>query len=282
MLEWMSDPGAWVALATLAAIEIVLGVDNIVFISILVARLPAAQRQFARIAGLSVAMVMRLLLLFALTWVMGLTEPLFAVLGREISGRDLILFGGGLFLLWKSVHEIHRSLEGEEPVADGAAKAAVWMVLAQIAVLDAVFSLDSVITAVGLVDELPVMVLAIVIAVLVMMFAARPLGDFVDRHPTVKMLALSFLVLIGFTLIAESAGVRVPKGYVYFAMAFSIAVELLNLRLRKRQVPASAAVQLRRRRAAERAAPAETPAKLQDRALLLDPERVAQVGERPR
>lgn len=281
MLEWMSDPGAWVALATLAAIEIVLGVDNIVFISILVARLPAAQRQFARIAGLSVAMVMRLLLLFALTWVMGLTEPLLAVLGREISGRDLILFGGGLFLLWKSVHEIHRSLEGEEPAAGGAARAALWMVLAQIAVLDAVFSLDSVITAVGLVDELPVMVLAIVIAVLVMMFAARPLGDFVDRHPTVKMLALSFLVLIGFTLIAESAGVRVPKGYVYFAMAFSIAVELLNLRVRKRRLPAPAAVQLRRRRVAEKAAPAETPAKPDDRAWLLDPERVAQGGERP-
>ncbi len=277
MLEWMSDPGAWVALATLTAVEIVLGVDNIVFISILVARLPAAHRQRARIAGLAVAMATRILLLFALTWVMGLSTPLFEVLGRGVSGRDLILFGGGLFLLWKSVHEIHRSLEGDGAAVPGRASAALWIVLAQIAVLDVVFSLDSVITAVGLVDELPVMVLAIVIAVLVMMVAARPLGAFVDRHPTIKMLALSFLVLIGFTLIAESFGVRVPKGYVYFAMAFSVAVELLNLRLRKPQI----AVSLRRRPepADADAAPAagDPP---QERAWLLDPDRGGQPGQR--
>jgi predicted tellurium resistance membrane protein TerC len=279
MLEWVSDPGAWVALATLTAIEVVLGVDNVVFISILVGRLPAVQRQRARIAGLAAAMATRIALLFALAWVMGLAADLFEVAGRGVSGRDLILFGGGLFLLWKSVHEIHRSLEGDDAIAPGRPAAALWVVLAQIAVLDVVFSLDSVITAVGLVDELPVMVLAIVIAVLVMMVAARPLGTFVDRHPTVKMLALSFLVLIGFTLIAESLGVRVPKGYVYFAMAFSVAVELLNLRLRRRHAPAPVAVQLRRRRMAEAAA-SGTPAKAGERAWLLDPERTAPGGAR--
>jgi predicted tellurium resistance membrane protein TerC len=279
MLEWMSDPGAWVALATLTAIEIVLGVDNIVFISILVGRLPAAARQRARIAGLALAMATRILLLLALAWVMGLSAELFEVAGRGVSGRDMILFAGGLFLLWKSVHEIHRSLEGDHALAPSRPSAAFWVVLAQIAVLDIVFSLDSVITAVGLVDELPVMVLAIVIAVLVMMFAARPLGAFVDRHPTVKMLALSFLVLIGFTLIAESFGVRVPKGYVYFAMAFSVAVELLNLRAR-RALPT--AVQLRRRRAPDEPETPTVPDKPHERAWLLDPERVDQRGERPR
>ena len=273
MLEWMSDPGAWVALATLTAIEVVLGVDNVVFISILVGRLPAAERQRARIAGLAAAMATRIALLFALAWVMALSADLFEVAGRGVSARGLILFAGGLFLLWKSVHEIHRSLEGAEAAARDRPRAALWVVLAQIAVLDVVFSLDSVITAVGLVDELPVMVLAIVIAVLVMMVAARPLGAFVDRHPTVKMLALSFLVLIGFTLIAESLGVRVPKGYVYFAMAFSVAVELLNLRLRRRHAPAPGAVQLRRRRAVEEAARSGAPAKAAERAWLLDPER---------
>jgi predicted tellurium resistance membrane protein TerC len=276
MFDWVSDPGAWVALASLAAIEIVLGIDNVVFISILVARLPPEQREFARIAGLGLAMATRIALLFAIAWIIGLSDPLFEVLGREITGRALILFGGGLFLLWKSVHEIHRSLEGEEGVPTARpARAVLWVVLAQIAVLDVVFSLDSVITAVGLVDELPVMVAAIVIAVGVMMFAARPLGKFVDRHPTVKMLALSFLVLIGFTLIAESAGIHVPKGYVYFAMAFSIAVELLNLRMRRRTLPAPAAVQLRRRRAAEEAGAADpAPAKPVERAWLLDPDRL--------
>jgi predicted tellurium resistance membrane protein TerC len=272
MFEWLSDPGAWVALATLTAVEIVLGVDNIVFISILVGRLPSAKREFARVAGLAVAMATRILLLLVLAWVLGLSTPLFELAGRGVSGRDLILLGGGLFLLWKSVHEIHRSLEGDEAEARAGSAAAVWIVLAQIAVLDVVFSLDSVITAVGLVDELPVMVLAIVIAVVVMMFAARPLGVFVDRHPTIKMLALSFLVLIGFTLIAESAGVRVPKGYVYFAMAFSAAVELLNLRLRARH----AAVQLRRRRVPTGSSPRPEP----ERARLLDPERLGQSGER--
>jgi predicted tellurium resistance membrane protein TerC len=280
MLEWMSDPGAWVALATLTAIEVVLGVDNVVFISILVGRLPAAERQRARIAGLAAAMATRIALLFALAWVMALSAELFEVAGRGVSARGLILFAGGLFLLWKSVHEIHRSLEGAEAAARDRPRAALWVVLAQIAVLDVVFSLDSVITAVGLVDELPVMVLAIVIAVLVMMVAARPLGAFVDRHPTVKMLALSFLVLIGFTLIAESLGVRVPKGYVYFAMAFSVAVELLNLRLRRRHAPAPGAVQLRRRRAVEEAARSGAPVKAAERAWLLDPERAAPGVER--
>jgi len=279
MLEWINDPGAWVALATLTAIEIVLGVDNIVFISILVGRLPAAARQHARIAGLALAMATRILLLLALAWVMGLSAELFEVAGRGVSGRDMILFAGGLFLLWKSVHEIHRSLEGDNALAPSRPSAAFWVVLAQIAVLDIVFSLDSVITAVGLVDELPVMVLAIVIAVLVMMFAARPLGAFVDRHPTVKMLALSFLVLIGFTLIAESFGVRVPKGYVYFAMAFSVAVELLNLRAR-RALPT--AVQLRRRRVPDEPEKPTVPDKPHERAWLLDPERIDQSGERPR
>jgi predicted tellurium resistance membrane protein TerC len=217
-----------------------------------------------------------ILLLFVFAWVLGLSAPLFEIAGRGVSGRDLILFGGGLFLLWKTVHEIHHSLEGEAAEPPSRSTAAVWIVLAQIAVLDVVFSLDSVITAVGLVDELPIMVLAIVIAVLVMMFAARPLGAFVDRHPTVKMLALSFLVLIGFTLIAESAGVRVPKGYVYFAMAFSVAVELLNLRLRARH----AAVQLRRRRPPGEAARAAGPEKPPERAWLLDPERLGQDAER--
>jgi predicted tellurium resistance membrane protein TerC len=285
MFEWMSDPGAWVALATLTAIEVVLGVDNIVFISILVGRLPAEVRERARIAGLALAMGARILLLLTLAWVMGLSAELFEVAGRGVSGRDLILFAGGLFLLWKSVHEIHRSLEGDEAAASGPARATLWIVLGQIAVLDIVFSLDSVITAVGLVDELPVMILAIVIAVLVMMLAARPLGAFVDRHPTVKMLALSFLVLIGFTLIAESFGVRVPKGYVYFAMAFSVAVELLNLKARRvfraaRAAVPHTAVQLRRRRAPAEAECPAVPGKPRERAWLLDPERIGQAGER--
>jgi predicted tellurium resistance membrane protein TerC len=240
-------------------------------------------RERARIAGLALAMGARILLLLTLAWVMGLSAELFEVAGRGVSGRDLILFAGGLFLLWKSVHEIHRSLEGDEAAASGPARATLWIVLGQIAVLDIVFSLDSVITAVGLVDELPVMILAIVIAVLVMMFAARPLGAFVDRHPTVKMLALSFLVLIGFTLIAESFGVRVPKGYVYFAMAFSVAVELLNLRARRVFRAAAAphsAVQLRRRRAPTEAERPAVRGEPRERAWLLDPERIGQAGGR--
>jgi predicted tellurium resistance membrane protein TerC len=231
-MEWLTDPNAWVALATLTALEIVLGIDNIIFISILVGRLPEGQRNLARRLGLGLAMVMRILLLLSLAWVMTLTTPLFTVTRWEISGRDLILLLGGLFLLWKSVHEIHNSLEGE---ADGhavAATATFGGVLAQIAIIDIVFSLDSVITAVGMADHVPVMVAAIVIAVAVMMFAARPIGEFVDRHPTIKMLALSFLILVGFALVAEGLDFHVPKGYIYFAMAFSVAVELLNLRMR--------------------------------------------------
>jgi len=239
MMEWLLDPHAWLALATLTALEIVLGVDNIIFISILCGRLPEHQRAKARTLGLMFAMLTRIGLLFTLSWLMTLTAPLFGFAGREISGRDLILIGGGLFLLWKSVHEIHNALEGEE---DGhgsvvAATATFGAVIAQIAVIDIVFSLDSVITAVGMVDELLIMVIAIVIAVGVMLFAAGPIGRFVDNHPTIKMLALSFLILVGVALIGEGWGFHIPKGYIYFAMAFSVAVEMLNLRMRARRRP---------------------------------------------
>jgi predicted tellurium resistance membrane protein TerC len=234
-MEWLLDPQAWIALATLTALEIVLGIDNIIFISILVGRLPEKDRQRARVVGLALAMLTRILLLLTLAWIMTLTQPLFEVLGRSVSGRDVILFSGGLFLLWKSVHEIHNSLEGETGQQSGAVPAGFAAVIAQIAVIDIVFSLDSVITAVGMVDQVAVMVTAIVLAVAVMMFAARPIGDFVDRHPTIKMLALSFLILVGFALIAEGFNVHVPKGYIYFAMAFSVAVEMLNLRVRARR-----------------------------------------------
>ena len=233
MFEWIASPEAWVALGTLIALEVVLGIDNIIFISILVGRLPEHQRDKARKIGLGLAMGARLLLLFALAWIMGLVEPLFTILGQEISGRDIILVVGGLFLLAKSTHEIHASLEGQEHGAGAAGTAAFFPVLAQIAALDIVFSLDSVITAVGLVDHLSVMVIAIVISVGVMLFAAKPIGDFVDSHPTIKILALSFLLMIGLTLMAEGFDVHVPKGYIYFAMAFSFAVELLNIRIRK-------------------------------------------------
>ncbi len=235
-MEWLSDPQAWIALFTLTALEIVLGVDNIIFISILVGRLPEAQRQRARVLGLGFAMFTRIGLLLSLAWVMTLTEPLVSI-GRDISGRDLILIGGGLFLLWKSVHEIHNSLEGEvdDEHCGGAVRASFATVIVQIAIIDIVFSLDSVITAVGMVDEVPIMVLAIVIAVGVMMFAAKPIGEFVDRHPTVKMLALSFLILVGMALVAEGWGYPIPKGYIYFAMAFSVVVEMLNLRVRARR-----------------------------------------------
>ena len=237
-MELLTDPQAWIALATLTALEIVLGVDNIIFISILAGRLPEHQRQRARILGLALAMGTRIALLVSLAWIMKLTDPLFSVLGKDVSGRDIILIGGGLFLLWKSVHEIHNSLEG---VGDDApavrAFATFGATLVQIAVIDIVFSLDSVITAVGMVDEVPIMVTAIVIAVLIMMFAAKAIGDFVDRHPTIKILALSFLTMVGMALIAEGFEFHVPKGYIYFAMAFSVAVEMLNLRMRKRQEP---------------------------------------------
>ena len=248
MFDWIADPNAWIALATLTALEIVLGVDNIIFISILVGRLPPEKRDLARRLGLSLAMGSRILLLLSLAWIMRLTEPMFSVFGKGISGRDLILIGGGLFLLWKSVHEIHNSLEGdgddsESGSAAKAAGASFAGVLVQIAIIDIVFSLDSVITAVGLADDVMVMVIAIVAAVAVMMFAAKPIGEFVDAHPTIKILALAFLVLVGVTLIAEGFGTNVPKGYIYFAMAFSFAVEMINIRLRKRM---KAPVQLRK------------------------------------
>jgi len=233
-MEWLSDPQAWVALATLTALEIVLGIDNIIFISILVARLPAAQRQRARTLGLALAMITRIGLLLSLAWMMRLTEPLFSVLEMAISGRDLILIGGGLFLLAKSTFEIHNSLEGEEPEQKPGYANTFAGILLQIAIIDIVFSLDSVITAVGMAQHVPVMVLAIVISVVVMMFAAKPIGDFVDTHPTVKILALSFLVMIGMALIGEGLDMHIPKAYIYFAMAFSVAVEVLNIRMRRR------------------------------------------------
>ncbi len=238
MWEWVASPEAWVALATLVALEIVLGIDNIIFISILVGRLPAEQRDRARKIGLGLAMFARLALLFSLVWIMGLIEPIFSVLGQGVSGRDLILIGGGLFLIAKSTHEIHNSLEGQpEEGGTSVAQVGFYSVLVQIAVLDIVFSLDSVITAVGLVDQLPIMVIAIIIAVAVMLVAAKPISNFVDGHPTIKMLALSFLLMIGFTLVAEGFEVHVPKGYIYFAMAFSVSVELLNLHMLRRRKP---------------------------------------------
>jgi predicted tellurium resistance membrane protein TerC len=235
MFEWLASPEAWVALATLTALEIVLGIDNIIFISILVGRLPEAQRDFARRMGLSLAMLTRLGLLFSISWVMSLTEPWFTILGNSISGRDLVLIGGGLFLLFKATHEIHNSMEGVEESGSTIVATSLGMVLLQIAVLDIVFSLDSVITAVGLVEHVSLMAIAIVLAVLVMLMAAKPIGDFVDTHPTIKILALSFLILVGVTLIVEGFDVHVPKGYIYFAMAFSVSVEFLNLRMRKKR-----------------------------------------------
>ena len=232
-MEWITSPEAWIALTTLTFLEIVLGVDNIIFISILVGRLPKEQRQRGRVLGLAFAMGTRILLLLLLTWIMRLQAVLFSVRDVEISGRDLILIGGGLFLLAKATLEIHDSLEGEESEPGQAPKhSAFWSVIIQIGLIDIVFSLDSVITAVGLVDQLAVMIIAIVIAVGVMMFAAGAIGRFVDDHPTIKMLALSFLVLIGVALIGEGVDVHIPKGYIYFAMAFSVVVEMLNLRIR--------------------------------------------------
>lgn len=235
MIQWLTDPQAWMALATLTALEIVLGIDNIIFISILVGRLPQAQRETARITGLALAMLMRIALLLSLTWVMRLTAPLLSLFEHEISGRDLILIGGGVFLLAKSTLEIHSSLEGEEGEQSAHLSASFAGMLVQIMVLDIVFSLDSVITAIGLVDQIPVMVAAIVIAVFVMMLASRSIGTFIDKHPTIKMLALSFLLLIGVALVGEGFQLHIPKGYIYFAMAFSVLVEVLNMRMRARR-----------------------------------------------
>ena len=232
MMDWIFEPQAWIALATLTALELVLGIDNIVFISILAGKLPAQQRERARRIGLALAMLMRIALLLSLAWVIRLTAPLFGVLGNEFSGRDLILIVGGLFLIAKATHEIHQKLEGETQHGPVAGTASFRSVIVQIVLLDAVFSLDSVITAVGMVREIPVMVIAIVLAVLFMMWFAGPLGDFVERHPTVKMLALSFLLLVGTALIADGFEIHIPRGYIYFAMGYSIFVEMLNLRLR--------------------------------------------------
>ncbi len=235
-MEWMTDPQAWIALATLFVLEVVLGIDNIIFVSILVAKLPKAQQGRARTIGLGLAMVMRILLLLSLAWMAKLTTPLFTVLGFAVTGRSIIMLGGGLFLIAKSTFEIHEKLEGEEGAKDGdqrRGRSQFASILIQILILDLVFSLDSVITAVGMAQQIEIMVAAVVLAVLVMMFFARPVGNFVERHPTVKMLALSFLLLIGVTLIAEGLGQHISKGYIYFAMAFSVFVEMLNLRLRR-------------------------------------------------
>ena len=241
-MEFLTDPQAWAALVTLTVLEIVLGIDNIIFLSILVAKLPKHQQHAARVLGLGFAMATRIALLLSITWVMKLTTPLFELMQHAISGRDLILFFGGLFLIAKATVEIHSSLEGIEQQEIARAAASFIGIVLQIGIIDIVFSLDSVITAVGLAQDVAVMVIAIVIAVIVMMFAARAVGEFVDRHPTVKMLALSFLILIGVALVAESAGLHIPKGYIYFAMAFSVVVEMLNIQLRRRAEP----VKLRR------------------------------------
>lgn len=237
VFEWFTSPEAWVSLATLTALEVVLGIDNIIFISILVARLPERQRDHARRLGLGLAMLTRLALLFSLAWVMGLTDTLFTVFREDISGRDIILIGGGLFLLAKATHEIHNSLEANSEGGQPSAVSGMAMVLVQIAVLDIVFSLDSVITAVGLAEHVSIMAIAIVLAVGAMLFAAKSIGDFVDSHPTIKILALSFLLLVGMTLLVEGFDVHVPKGYIYFAMAFSLAVETLNIKMRSKRGP---------------------------------------------
>jgi predicted tellurium resistance membrane protein TerC len=236
MFEWYTSFEAWVALGTLTALEIVLGIDNIIFISIVVGRLPESQRSFARNMGLALAMATRLALLFSIAWIISLTESWFSLFGNSISGRDIILIGGGLFLLAKSTHEIHNSLEGPDEDAPSVGAASIGSVLLQVAVLDMIFSLDSVITAVGLAQQFSVMAIAIILAVCVMLFAAKTIGNFVEAHPTIKILALSFLIMIGVTLIVEGFDVHVPKGYIYFAMAFSVVVEILNLRLRKKTI----------------------------------------------
>ena len=239
MLELLTDPQTWIALATLTALELVLGIDNIIFISILVDKLPKAQQEKARRLGLFMAMFMRIGLLMMLAWIVGMVEPLFTlpVFDKAISGRDLILIGGGIFLIWKSTGEIHGSLEGEDENAGGVggkAKAAFTAVILQIMVIDLVFSLDSIITAVGMVDDVRIMIAAVIASVGLMMLFAGAIGRFVSNHPTIKMLALSFLVVVGVVLVAEGFGHHVPKGYIYFAMAFSLGVELINIKMRKK------------------------------------------------
>ena len=233
-MELLTSPEAWIAFATLTLLELVLGIDNIIFISILVDKLPRERREVARRLGLFMAMFMRIGLLLVLAWIVGLVQPLFTVFGQEISGRDLILIAGGLFLVWKSTTEIHGSLEGEEGHAAAAVKATFAAVIMQIMIIDLVFSLDSIITAVGMVDDVRVMIAAVIASVALMMLFASPIGRFVSDHPTIKMLALSFLVVVGVVLIAEGFDHHVPKGYVYFAMAFSLGVEMLNINMRRR------------------------------------------------
>jgi predicted tellurium resistance membrane protein TerC len=233
VMDWIANPQIWIALGTLTVLEIVLGIDNVVFISILAGKLPRSQQAKARRIGLALAMIMRIALLFSLAWIIRLTQPLFSVLGHAVSGRDLILLGGGLFLLAKSTHEIHQKLEGDEGHSSARVRPSFGGVLVQIVLLDIVFSLDSVITAVGMADQIAVMIAAVVIAVALMMAFAAPISSFVEKRPTVKILALSFLLLIGLTLIVEGWGGHIPKGYIYFAMAFSLFVEILNERLRK-------------------------------------------------
>ncbi|MBI3174137.1 MAG: TerC family protein [Chloroflexi bacterium] len=235
-MDWITNPEHWIALITLVVLELVLGVDNIIFISILVGKLPQERQNLARTLGISLAVVTRILLLLFLSWVIGLTAPIFALFNHDFSGRDLILLGGGLFLLWKSTHEIHEKLEGVEGQASARVAASFIGVIIEIMLLDIVFSLDSVITAVGMSGEIAIMIIAVVIAAVIMIFVSKPIGDFVDHHPTVKMLALSFLLMIGFTLVAGGFGVEIPKGYIYFAMAFSVFVEMLNLRMRGKEV----------------------------------------------
>jgi len=230
-MEWLTDPQVWMALVTLSALEIVLGIDNIIFISIQAGKLPVHQQEKARLLGLGLAMFIRIALLFSLTWLMGLTSPLFSILQNEISGRDLILISGGLFLIWKSTMEIHEKLEGDEEFSTARVGATFGAVIVQILLLDIVFSLDSIITALGMASQLAVMVAAVVIAVGFMMLFSGKISAFVERHPTIKMLALSFLLLIGVALIGDGFDMHIPKGYIYFAMAFSVLVEMLNLRL---------------------------------------------------
>lgn len=248
-MELLLEPSLWVAFGMLTTLEIVLGIDNIIFLTILVGRLPAAQRDKARRAGLAFAMITRIALLLSLSWIMGLTTELFTVAGHALSGRDLVLLGGGLFLLYKASREIFEAVEkGEEGAAEPArgGTSRFWSVIAQIAVVDIVFSLDSVITAVGMVDRVGVMIAAVVASVALMMFAARPIGDFVDRHPSIKVLALAFLVMVGMTLAAEAFGVHVPKAVIYTAIGFSLGVELLNIRARGKRVAARLGTSLER------------------------------------
>jgi predicted tellurium resistance membrane protein TerC len=235
-MDWITQPETWIAFITLVVLELVLGVDNVIFISILAGKLPSEQQPRARTTGIALAVITRILLLLSLSWIISLTQPLFTVFDLDISGRDVVLLAGGVFLIWKATREIHEKLEGVEGQASAKVQAAFWNVIFQIMLLDIVFSLDSVITAVGMVDELSIMIAAVIIAALTMIFVATPLSEFVEKHPTVKMLALSFLLLIGFTLIVEGFHQHISKGYIYFAMGFSVLVEMLNLRLRQGHV----------------------------------------------